>query len=378
MMIKKSISVLLVVILCVSSIVSAVAAEKMKMVPIPEKGVVIAAPESYIIFRQGDTELDSRLIPIGLSANDLSSAMAPNNVYLYIFHPEFKCDVNVVVTDSSGISSLAVFDDDLLGSLLDMYREQFEQMGVTVEKNDVRRNGNLAFIRSWGKVQQSNGQGMLQYLTVVDSQSIVFTLANYDGPITDEDEKLLEQIVMSSELSKQSNTSTVSHSIEDDMPNLDYYHDAETGFNFIIPNGWEQRNLSKERQTIKMKMAPIDVDYEASIMFGWNDLWSEIPDSSKSQWGVSSRRDLDSWATADMFAALFDVAEKDVTVQNYGGIDFGLAWVKQDTALGINIDAYCAVTIKNGYAIYFYLYDLNKNNKYIDVFTKVLDSIYLD
>ncbi len=85
---------------------------------------------------------------------------------------------------------------------------------------------------------------------------------------------------------------------------------------------------------------------------------------------------MDSWASADMFATLFGLNEKDLEMKQYMGMNFGIGWANQDTSYGINLAVHYAITIKNGYALMFQLIDLDK--EYDDVLYKVLDSIYFD
>lgn len=122
-------------------------------------------------------------------------------------------------------------------------------------------------------------------------------------------------------------------------------------------------------------MSPGD-DLAAYMTYGWEDIWSSIPEASRKEWGLFSRNDMDSWASADMFATMFGLNEKDIEMKQYAGMNFGIGWTNQDTSYGINLAMHCAVTFKNSYALTFQLIDLDK--EYDDVLYKVLDSIYFD
>ncbi len=161
---------------------------------------------------------------------------------------------------------------------------------------------------------------------------------------------------------------------KNEVPNLNYYRDQETGTYFIIPLGWEQKELSKERQMMKMKMSPID-NPSASIMFSCQDLYGLLSTSQRNEMGLKTRQDTDSLLDAEMLAAMLDLDEKNISMRNTSDATFGICFVKQ-TSLGLTYDMKIAITIKNGYMIMFQMMDLYEN--YQDVFESVVDSVYFN
>ncbi len=159
-----------------------------------------------------------------------------------------------------------------------------------------------------------------------------------------------------------------------DTAEVDYYHDQKTGTHFMIPVGWEEKELSQEREIIKMKMSPINDDV-VSIMFGWQDFWDALSVSQRNGLGLKSRKDLDSLLDAEILSLMFDVDEKDVEMRTVSGTVFGFGTVSQTTA-GLTMDMRVAITIHNGYLIVFQMADLYNN--YGDIFDSVLESVYFN
>ncbi len=267
---RRKVCLLLSLLFCFTGVTGALAAEKMKMVSIPERGISIAVPESYITFERGDQTLDSRLGALGLSENEWRETMQTNGIYLYVFSPDLQKNINVVVNDNSGFESIGYMTDDFLSTFIDLLKEQFEDIGARVEKSDIKRYKDMAYIRCWLDGTQVTGQYSLQYLTLIDSQAIVITVSRNNQKITSEDEELLDQMIKSSQLTKNTKPTSVSKPIEDDMPNANYYHDTTVGLSFVIPNGWEENPLSQERNILKMKMSPRDGS-AAYMTYGWED-----------------------------------------------------------------------------------------------------------
>ena len=158
--------------------------------------------------------------------------------------------------------------------------------------------------------------------------------------------------------------------------NSKYYHFDEAKISFVIPNGWEQRQLSQERRVIKMKMSPVDDKLATSIMFGCQDMWEMIPEESRKSWGLYSRDDLDAMMDSDLLASMADLDAKDIKMVTYAGVQYGTCTIKQDSGIGIAMKQKYALTIKNGFFIMFQMFD--PGSTYNDTFEAVLNSVYFD
>ncbi len=332
------------------------------MVFIPEKGVSIAVPSDYIVVKREDAKLDSRLSDMGFNYSDLNKLMKQNNVYLYAFHPDFSKEINVVINDSNGLNSLNMFSDELLLSFIDEFATQYDEVGGKITKKDIKRDNDDVKIRMWLDYLDYPDQKAYQYTFVEDGQTIVATLISYEGDISPEDESLLDTVVATSVFTKHNQ----------DISGDNRYTDASTGMKFIIPAGWEERNMSQNREFLKMKMSPVG-DSVSSIMFGYQDVWNSIPESSRKEWGIKNKSDLDNlFMDKEYIADIYGTDEKDIAMEYHAGHLFAIGKTKQDSGFGFTLEMTVATTFVDGYMIQFQMADLS--NTYNSVFLNVLDS----
>ena len=376
---NRSACLIIAMLLCAFCVLNNAVSETIAMtyVNIPDKQISIAVPERFITFERNDAVLDKKLIEYGFTKSGLQEAMKQNSVYLYAFDPDLTYDINVVVTESDVVSSLDLFDDSLLLSILDGYKEMYENTGLKVIKQSIYKTSKgIKLFRVQGELTTNPNQKMLQVMAVEDNQTIVITLTIYNGVISKENERLIEMIAENSSFSKGTGKTGEITQVEDEVPNLNYYYNKEARIHFIIPQGWEERNLSQEREFLKFKMSPVDDDYATSIMFGCKDLWNMFPEATRKSWGIYSRSDMDSLLDEEMLAALAGVDTKDIKMVSYDGTTFGICDIKQDNDLGLDLKFTCALSIHDGCFIQFQMYDLK--GMYINTFETILNSAYFD
>lgn len=193
-----------------------------------------------------------------------------------------------------------------------------------------------------------------------------YDVISFVGAVSKEQEELIEQIV---------DIETEGIETEDAAHDLTYYTYQDAGIHFIVPDGWEEQPLSKEYMSLKYKMAPVNDKNSTSIMFGCVDVWKTCSESVWKNAGVYSRKEIDALMDKELLASLGDVDEKDITMKNIAGVQYGICKMKQ-TKYGIIVTMSCAFTIHDGYFIQFQMYD--PMGKYSDVFEEVISSVYID
>ena len=364
---------LMILCICLLGVQGTLAEEKMKMVPISDRDMSISVPESFATIEKNDKELDSRLEAHGKAASDLRDEMQANGDLLYAFAPDFQTAINVSVVDISGFAPPGIINYDFLISLADYLIEAHEINGAKVEKTDIRRDKDLVYLRIW--LELSPGYHTLQYATVIDSETFLFTLTQFTQEITSEDEELLDRIVTSSKLNNNDTTASAAKPIENDVPNANYYHDSTVGLSFVIPNGWEQVPITKETQTVKFDMRPSDGS-AVRMNYATKDIWSSLPETIRRELGLSSRNDLDSLATAELYAVAFGIDKNDIEIKQYAGKKFGIWRANEETSDGNKLGVIHAVTFRNGNVLGFQYMALDR--EYDEVFDKVLNSIVFD
>ena len=378
---KKRILSLSLAIIMVCMCVESVHAEKIKMkqVYVPEKQVSIAFPENYITFEKEDTDIDPRLAAEGITLNGMKNMSNKYvGIFIFAFPPDFDGDLNVAIADTAGISSLAKLDPVTLSMLEVAVEKQATSTGMkllSLEK--VQIGENLFFV---SKVHKNDlNMDCLQYMTVVDEQTISITLTR--SYISDEAQDMLKQMMEASTFSKHAAGAAESKegsqvSTGGNAGLRPEYYDEELGIHIVIPDGWEQLNLSKERQTLRMKMGRIDEPY-CLILYSAKDLWGSLTNAQKTALGVTMRSGLDPLAdNVDFMASLLGMSKSEVEMRKYAGKSYTMMTVTDDSPFGGKINVFTASTLKNGYLVIYQLYDLT--NKYPDSFGSVLEGVYYD
>ena len=136
---NRSTCLIIAMLLCFFCVLENAISESdaLKYVSIQDKQISIAVPERFIVFERNDTILDKRLVGYGFTKSGLQEAMKQNSVFLYAFDPDLTYDINVVVTESDVVSSLDLFDDSFLLSILDGYEAMYESAGLKVIKQSI-------------------------------------------------------------------------------------------------------------------------------------------------------------------------------------------------------------------------------------------------
>ena len=378
---KKNMISLSLAILIVCLCIAGVHAEtiKMKQVYVPQKQVSIAFPENYITFEKEDAELDPRLAAEGITLAGMRGLFNRyEGIFIFAFPPDFDGDLNVAISEADGISSLTALDQTSLNLLRNTYEKQFSGFGINLLSMEIAQIGdNLFFVSKVHKTMEN--MNCLQYMTIVDEQAISISLTR--NTISDETEDMLKQMVGASIFSKhvaratESKEASLASRGENSNIGLEYY-DEELGIHFAIPEGWEQLNLSKNRQTLRMKMSRIDDPY-CMILYAANDLWESLTDAEKNALGVAVGSDLDLLADdVEMMALLLGKDKSEVKLRKCAGKSYTMMTITKDTPVGGKIDCYVAATLKNGYLVMYQLYDLTK--KYPDSLDSILESVYYD
>lgn len=373
---KRTLAALLAVILLISTLPAGAAAEtaETQLVFLPDSQISVAVPADYILVRQGDTELDSRLDEMGLSPEDWQSIMSEGNTALFAVHPDLSSNINVVVTESPVIKSLSPFEDSFLLLLADGYQEQLSALGGRMVKTGVYRAGGSAFLQIWAEVTAMPEQKMLQFMTVEDGKNVAITLTTFSGVITPEDEQLMERIVSESVLINGGVRTETAAPAEETEALYEYSY-PEAGIHFTVPAGWEEKPLSQERQFLKYQITPVNDRTASSIIFGCRDFWQLMSPEMWALMGVQSKEDMESLLDAEMVAEMMNMDLKDVRTVEYPGAKFTLGTTQQ-TQYGLTITITFAFTIHDGIFIQFQMYDPQK--LYGDIFEQVLGSVTFD
>lgn len=156
------------------------------------------------------------------------------------------------------------------------------------------------------------------------------------------------------------------------------YFDQNTGISFLLPEGWIQTELSKERAYF----APERNIDAVAMLYSIEDIWAqmdEMTDHYLTQQGIT-RQLYDKFAgcsTADI-AEVYGISADEVWIDEINGIQFFCCETKQMRnvqQMRIEFDCNYVNAFKNGYWISFQLLGPLNNDRYYPDFVEVLESI---
>lgn len=345
-----------------------------RMVYLPEKQISIAIPESYEVITLQTTE--SSFFDID-EITAVKDTMTQTGNYLDAILPDFSREITVNISDNI-FPSLGWLSEDLFNSFVSQLEEGYRNAGASLINYESIKDGNIRYLKTRLKFGTDDiASFALQYGTIIDSQTIWITLLSYDGEPTQDDALLLEQIWGKSDLLKHEYSEINPEDTE--ASSVNYYIDQSCGFRVVIPNGWEQIPLSKERQFVKMKMSPGGKSDDACILYGQADVYGMLSDGQKKLWNIKSRKDVDGLFDTGVAEEMLGEEITAVTEKEINGIRYyiGTIMQKKDVitdVLQVETEETVAVFIKDGYFVYFQFYDMSNNNKYQETFDMVLNS----
>ena len=95
------------------------------------------------------------------------------------------------------------------------------------------------------------------------------------------------------------------------------YQDSESDLTFLLPDGWQEKELSQEREFLDAKFVK-DADV---FIYGSTDIWDFLTDEEKNSFGSRTAIDNSFFSKSDI-AETMGVDETEVSVVTYGGNSF--------------------------------------------------------
>lgn len=344
-----------------------------------QKQISIALPSNYDVITQETTE--SRLFDedqVALIQENMKNA---GNIFDAVSQ-DYSREITVNVADSI-IPSFGLLTDEDFNIFYSNIMNKYSGLGTIISHESVK-DGNVRYIKV--KVLIGSGDNAyyaLQYGTVVDSQSIWVSLLIYDELVLEEDQLLIEQIWKNSILAKHDNNPV---SVNTEKGEANRYTDPDSGFSIVIPDGWVQVPLLKERQFIKMKMSPEGKESSASILYGQADVYGMLSDEEKKEWGIRERSDVDSILDEGFAEAFLDDDTMSLEKSEIKGTEYYMGSashtgsVSKDTEMGeigmqYETEMTCAVFLKNGYFVMLQFLDMTNYQEYQKAYDMVLNSL---
>ena len=148
------------------------------------------------------------------------------------------------------------------------------------------------------------------------------------------------------------------------------YEDSNANVKFTVPENWHQVEFKTAPQFLKAKFA-YDSDETITMMYGSNDMWSDMTASEKKGY---SRSDINNEIfSLDDMASMLGVSKSSIYESTYNKSKYYMATITQ-TKYGITITMTCACKIENGWMYQFQFMGTTESAQFSD-FESLLNSV---
>lgn len=184
--------------LSLTLLVCTVYAEDRTLHTLDEMGITLSVPDRYVTITRDVQEGDEALAAYGMTRDEVLYYMEETDAYLWGYDPDLHQDL-VVRGQNTYIENLDVLDDQGVQEVFDAYKDAVSPHGVKNLSTDVLRLDGTR----WAKVMAELPDPVyaLHYFTVRDYREISIVLYSYSGPLAEEEQQLLRDVVESVQFS---------------------------------------------------------------------------------------------------------------------------------------------------------------------------------
>lgn len=342
---KKLICMFLCVVLCLSC-VPASFAENWVQYEIPELSMELYFPESYYVWDLNLKQDDPILENLGVGYDYLMNVLRISNGYLNAISKDQSTEVMIGSVDSPNVSDLGLLQKDIMNFKISARKEQIESdfENVVITSYDFFPHRQATFVKYYyeQKIDDDTVYYGTKYYTVYNNKEIEIQVTSYTGALNEIQEKTMDGIVSS--IVFEDVTSVADH------PET-LYVDKETGLEFTVPQGFEERELTEAQK--ESVTAAFQNKYGEILSFTSTDYYADLPVSeqllkSRNLMGIDDmkQKDID-----DMVTAIGATSDQLVRVRK-GEYQF-YEFTTNLTRDSISMKARADFTLINGYLYLF-------------------------
>lgn len=295
-------SVLVLLLVCCALSVAVSAAEQSYI--LAEPGLTVDLPDDMTVFTRDMDEADPNLAAYGFTKADMDALLVDEDIYLDAWDETNDSEIVITMVES-GFADYNLYSDTTLETLVLSMKEEYARVGVQVQHTELYQHEQAKFCKIYFSRSEDTGTSYgLQYHTVYDHKAINITMHSYNEILNTEKRQILQSCV----------DSIVFHTdpqkTETPEPTKSFsYTDPASGVTFTVPDNWVQKELDEDREILSAGFT-YNYDEALCIMFGYEDVWAQIPDSEKV--GLT-RQDMDnSLLSREMIAEMLGCREEDV------------------------------------------------------------------
>ena len=173
-------------------------AEGQTLYTLDEMGITLSVPDRYVTITRDVQEGDEALAAYGMTRDEVLYYMEENHFYLTGYDPTRDQELLVMGKKNSG-ENLNDLSDEYLQLILDEFEKSLSLDHAEALSLNMVQLGGTRWMEALVKV--SDGSYTLQYYTIYNYQQIYVSLYAYSGPIAEEEQQLLRDVVESVQFS---------------------------------------------------------------------------------------------------------------------------------------------------------------------------------
>ena len=360
---KKLLTVLCLISLLLTLAVPAHAATEIHL---DELDITITLPTGYDVFTRNMSASDPLFTKYNFTQEYFENTAISQSIYLDAFNLNTAAEIVVTMT-TIPFETMAGLSDSVLMSMGNMIVETFAQYGVTVDDYQVYHHPQIPFLKVH-YYMESLGRYSLQYYTITDGQAINFTMHKYSAPITGALETEMESVVAGvtfENLEAATTTDTDAFT----------YTDPELGLTFTVPENWQEKPLSENREYLDVKFVNTK-SAGSMISFGTTDFWSML--SPLEQAGLT-RKDLnmDTYSEEEVAELLDETGSLQIDRVAYNGVEYYYIEITQTmevTGYKLDVTLTSVMHLRDGWLIFFQFGGTSEDPLFRD-FERMLKSV---
>lgn len=323
----------------------------------------VSIPANLVTFTRDMDAKDPNLAAYGFTKDHLYSIFLLQNIYLNAWNDAMNFEVVITMSDSI-VDDFNLLSEPMLFGLIRSGESERAAYGLTLQKMEIHQHAQAKFIKIYQKLLQKDTEiHILQYYTSYAGKAINITMRSMSDVATTAREALIQRIVDSAAFG----TAPQHRELVSLSTGTTIHTDPKTGTKFTVPANWMEQPLLKERKYIDIKFVAVK-DEGVSILYGSQDLWSQLPPIQ--QW-LNPRSSIDNTlATEEFISEMYGTLPNQITTVSYGGVEyFKIETMTTEDILGIDLPIKMThfLFIDQGYMYNFYFSGTSDSAYYKDL-----------
>ena len=307
---------------------------------VEEAELSLTFPEEYHVILRNTPADDPIFALLGVSASSLLQNLESGHIYADAL--TFPLSTEIVFTMvENPVESISSISDAMLDFLAKSMYTQFSEYNVEVLSHEIRTVNDGKYLVFSVHNTKMGSYGM-QYTTIVNHRTCNFTIHNFAGEITSDQEETLLNVVKSikfgaaapaeeTEAATEAETEAATEAPTVSNAPAFVYTDKEAKISFTVPAGWISNELDEDREFLDAKFVRADNSLKI-IMCGFTDVWESM--SPAERVGITRADVNDSLIDKAEIAETIGMTGSDIYDRTYNGTHYYFGEAPADKVLG--------------------------------------------